>query len=362
MNEYTDLRILQRLPSTKLSYETISHKKISPDTHPIGIIIPQAKKCFAWFTYDAGGDICLLLDINRDIKISAVSKMDIEFNHKLSLGTILYGSYIENASSLKDGVFLIEDILYYKGIHLLKQTFGIKLGFIREFLLTGKSIKTSTSASASASFSKKFLLPVFFENSDNTTDNFIDLLQKTPYPVHHIQYRTLTQITPFYNVFLNKQNHLPWLSETPEITSNLFQFHVSLRDKCNFSLPQYRQNTTFKIQADIQNDIYHLYASSSQGQFAYYDVAYIPNYKTSVMMNNIFRKIKENRNLDYIEESDDEDDFQNIREDKYVDLQKSVFMECAFHTKFKRWVPVSENDIKGPLVPSAVVLLHKLLS
>ena len=49
---------------------------------------------------------------------------------------------------------------------------------------------------------------------------------------------------------------------------------------------------------------------------------YIPDYKTSVMLNKIFRKIRENDNLDYIEESDDEDDFQNTEPDKYVDLKK----------------------------------------
>ena len=56
-------------------------------------------------------------------------------------------------------------------------------------------------------------------------------------------------------------------------------------------------------------------------------------------MNKLFRKIKENDNLDYIEESDDEDDFQNIEPDKYVNLQKSLQMECVFHNKFKRWIP-----------------------
>ena len=57
-------------------------------------------------------------------------------------------------------------------------------------------------------------------------------------------------------------------------------------------------------------------------------------------MNGLFRKIRENQNLDYIEESDDEEDFQNIEEDQYVDLQKSLSMECIFHTKFKRWIPI----------------------
>ena len=50
-------------------------------------------------------------------------------------------------------------------------------------------------------------------------------------------------------------------------------------------------------------------------------------------MNSLFRKIRENDNLDYIEESDDEDDFQNIDEDKYVDVNKVLYMECIFNKK-----------------------------
>jgi hypothetical protein len=61
-------------------------------------------------------------------------------------------------------------------------------------------------------------------------------------------------------------------------------------------------------------------------------------------MNGLFRNIRENKNLDYIEESDDEDDFQNTNVDKYVNLEKKINMECMFHPKFKRWVPVRVVD------------------
>ena len=40
-------------------------------------------------------------------------------------------------------------------------------------------------------------------------------------------------------------------------------------------------------------------------------------------MNSIFRNIKENRNLDLLEESDDEDEFENINLDKYL-LNKKI--------------------------------------
>ena len=94
----------------------------------------------------------------------------------------------------------------------------------------------------------------------------------------------------------------------------------------DFLKPQYKYNTTFEVKADIDYDIYHLFAYGAKAKPIYYNVMYIPDYKTSVMLNKIFRKIRENDNLDYIEESDDEDDFQNTEPDKYVDLKKNSFI------------------------------------
>jgi hypothetical protein len=61
-------------------------------------------------------------------------------------------------------------------------------------------------------------------------------------------------------------------------------------------------------------------------------------------MNGLFRNIKENRNLDYIEESDDDEDFQDMRVDKYVDLTKILYVECVFNKKFRRWTPMRLLD------------------
>ena len=41
-------------------------------------------------------------------------------------------------------------------------------------------------------------------------------------------------------------------------------------------------------------------------------------------MNSLFRNIKENRNLDLLEESDDEEEFENTSLDKFVDLDKEL--------------------------------------
>jgi hypothetical protein len=87
--------------------------------------------------------------------------------------------------------------------------------------------------------------------------------------------------------------------------------------------------------------------------FLYYDVAYIPNYPCSSFMNGLFRNIRENKNRDFIEESDDEDDFYDQSDDKYVDLKKQYTMECEFHPIFKKWVPLR-------VIRKAVVPIDKL--
>ena len=77
-----------------------------------------------------------------------------------------------------------------------------------------------------------------------------------------------------------------------------------------------------------------------------YNYANIPDFKTSVYMNFLFRNIKENKNLDTLEESDDEEEFQNISEDKYVYLDKSFCMKCVYNKLHKRWTPLEVIDSK----------------
>ena len=173
-----------------------------------------------------------------------------------------------------------------------------------------------------------FFLPFFWENKEENIIFSNEHKKKIMYQIHHLQYRSLYEIVPYLNYNLNQK------TEKSKIDQPIY---IPIR--CDFRKPQYKHCAVFLISADIQYDIYHLFIYGKNNSKIYYNIAYIPDYKTSVFMNNIFRKIKENNNLDYIEESDDEEDFQNTKEDKYVDLQKVIQMECVFHSKFKRWVP-----------------------
>ena len=78
----------------------------------------------------------------------------------------------------------------------------------------------------------------------------------------------------------------------------------------------------FLVKAEIECDIYSLYYNTRSSKLEKYSTAFIANYKTSVWMNALFRTIKENDNLDYLEESDDEEEDSGGRPEVSIGLPK----------------------------------------
>ena len=95
-------------------------------------------------------------------------------------------------------------------------------------------------------------------------------------------------------------------------------------------------NLVFKVKAELGADKYMLYTNDNK----MFEQALVSSYKSSVLLNSLFRNIKENTNLDLLEESDDEDEFENTEIDKFVDLEKTIIMECVYSKKFKKWQPI----------------------
>lgn len=322
--------LVERFPSFDQSYETISQKGYTNE-YNVALAIPVGKKNYAWFTFYRDSDVCYIFDLNKDKKIVKSTRIMKEYNNYLCKGTILYGTTVIDETT-NVSYFVIEDMYYYKGFPLTQMTFYEKLFYITAFL---DSIKTTNIAMV-------FKLPVMWEHiyipilSSVIPSNLVETIG---YQTHHIQYRTFNIIMPYINVVLNAKITpvSGVVKQTKQILSNAL--HIA-KYQVDLFKPQYKQQTVFKVMADIQYDIYHLYAYGKENSHEYYGIAYIQDYKTSVFMNQLFRKIRENKNLDYIEESDDEDDFQNIDCDKYVDLTRTIVMECIFHSKFKRWMPV----------------------
>jgi hypothetical protein len=304
---------MKRFPHFEASYESILHKKLPPnENYNLAIAIPFGKKYYMWFTYYQDRNVCFLMELNRDKKIIKISLKEYIIPLPLALGTILYVSCLESQE-----VYFIEDIYYYKGQPIYKLFYSEKLGRIEDFF----RIKTTLPI---------YLPEMWWINDTASTTTF--------YPFHHIQYRCLNFLAPFLNQSKDIiENKKPTAVVKQSIPSTIIPIE-SIFKPC-IKKPQYKMPTVFVVSADIKFDIYHLHACGRQMKHEYAGVAYIPSYKSSIFMNGLFRKIRENQNLDYIEESDDEEDFENIKEDKYVDLKKKILMECEFHPKFKKWVP-----------------------
>ena len=108
----------------------------------------------------------------------------------------------------------------------------------------------------------------------------------------------------------------------------------------NYGISYYYSNkeiyASFNVKADLQTDIYYIYLKNEKN---FYDILLIDSYKTSVFMNNLFRKIKENKNLDLLEESDSDEEFENMNNDKFVNLDKQLIIKCKYYNKFRKWIP-----------------------
>ena len=291
--------LIKRLPNLKLSYENI-HKKVFSDLY---VIIPKGKKHLVWFTYFEDKKVCIFIEVNpgtqRNIRDMFIVPQ--RFEKKIVLGTIFFGTLFSIGSRK---YFSIENIHLYKGKNIEHTNEKHKLQLINDILNT--EIKSSIITQNGIALG----LPIIHNNFQEA----ITICKNLPYSVYSIQNRNYNSQSSTYNSTLYKE----------------FELDTS--------------HVVFAVKPDIQVDVYYLYYKNNTGNLERYDMAAIPDFKTSKMMNSIFRNIKENDNLDALEESDDDEDFENINEDKYVKLDKCVHMDCIFNKRLNRYIPVSVND------------------
>jgi len=332
-------QLMQRFPVFEPSYETISYKEVSSN-YNICMAIPNGKKCFAWFTFHQDRDVCYILDINREKRITKATVVSTQFDESLSLGSLVYGTLIKDEKEHQ--WFVIEDVYFYKGISMKKCTGIEKLAFLVEFMERSKQEFRSLNDIV-------FVIPMIWKvDLTNKNEYPLSIPSSPQYQIHHIQYRSLYDTMPYLNINVNKKIGVSDSKKT--VVPSSIPIYEPSKFRMDYSKPQYRVPAVFQVIADIQFDIYHLFAYEKNNKTICCGMAYIPNYKTSVFMNGLFRIIRENKNLDYIEESDDEEDFQNIDVDKYVNTGKVLLLECVFNHKFKKWTPVQLVDNRTKVV------------
>ena len=289
------MHLFSRIPPLELSYEPKLHKKVYSSVY---YIIPKGPKSLVWYTYWQDQNVCLLITLNERGNYSDIRLYHSGFSNQLALGTIIYGTHfmLHNRH-----YFSCEHLYYYKGLYVQRELYATRLSMFADMFdhHVGQTAYTTNSLVIG--------LPLMTE----TYEEALAVSNDLPYKTYGIA-------APMP---LEKQAPMPVPLERPQSLNKAI----------------------FKVKADLTADIYHLYTAKD----TLHSTALVPTYKSSVFLNSLFRKIKENSNLDLLEESDDEDEFENTSLDKFVDLEKTIIMECVYLKRFQKWQPVKVmKDLK----------------
>lgn len=403
--------LLSNFPTTRLSYEASIHKNDKPSiaSEYKCFILPKGRRCIAWATEWKRNKIFAVIDIdganNRDRDrdrdrdrgqertISPIIRKfhqdngwfpgkvriyDVCFDRSLVYGTVFGGVLFrmndEHMSHTQ--FFSIHTIYWYKGNPVPSLTAGGHIQLCEDMFREHDIRQVAYTKQNSVIFG----LPILC----NTEQDAENIARGLPYETFAIQYRYFTHTRVFQRILQEKpmtSARAPGYQQP--VVANIqapapAPMHVhepvpvpAPTSKRLFIPPPDEMLTniqaTFIVRPNIQNDIYELFvlpssSSSSRGgrcEPLFHNFAHISGFKTSVMMNRLFRNITENERLDTMEESEDEVEFENTEPDKYVTLTKEYIMVCRFNKRFCRWVPI-EVVTRGDIITEQQVKQHEI--
>ena len=308
------------------------------------ILKPKGRKSYLWFTYYKKELLCLLVFINNKnledesnefYKYNITYDNTLCYNNVLLVGTYFYKYNLKNVYTNKNtkcntmyNYFILDDVVNYNIFTNVLNTyssnnFTFKLNICKNVL---QYIVNSCFNVYLVNSYFNVYLGIILDNYDT----IFKLIYKLDYEIYSIS---------CYN-------------------SNKYLGNFIITNKLlNNNENNYGYN--FKVTACTNQDIYNLFIIENNTE-TFYDYALIDSYKTSVFMNSLFRKIKENKNLDLLEESDCEEEFENTSLEKYVDLNKSYIIECFYNKKFKKWIPKSLSKNNYIIDKNKInLILHK---
>ncbi len=287
--------IMRTFPSFELCYEEPIRSKVhSPKSPTLYLAIAKGTKCFAWFTIYQGRPTCFIIE--RDKGHNRIRNIEIWyscFDETLCIGTVLHGVLVKKD---QQQFCVVDDMYFYKGVFVGNRSVKTKLKYMEYFFVETRRV----------SYSSRFI--VFVLSLMNTSKSVL--------------------LENFDNL-----GYLPYCVQ-----------HRNLNTSCSYLNERYvfDKEVVLLVRPEPQNDIYkffctHNEAAQEDGRLN------IPDYETSVMMNSLFRNIKENVNLDTLEESDSEEEFENVNDDKYI-TKKELSMACSFNVRIRRWEPVKVSN------------------
>lgn len=251
----------------KVNYDVTNHLNKN-----ICLFIPKGPKVFAWFTYYNNRSICVFYNQDQGKMFTHY----VCFKEELSLGTIFYGTLIDNN-------FVCETIHLYKN-ESVGGNFVSKLNLIKEILKF--SIKDTNCIQA-----------VSFKIPQMSNGKVLLECSNLPYNVYGI-------------LQIDNQKYPKMI-----ILHHLFGH--------------------FHIKKDSLEDVYNLYALNEKNEMTLYSTALVNDFKTSNFLKKIFRIKITYKNVEF---SDDEDETER-NEKNEKNENKDLFVSCLYIHEFKKWKP-----------------------
>jgi hypothetical protein len=394
--------LLSNFPTTRLSYEASIHKndKQSIVSDYKCFILPKGRRCIAWATEWRRNKIVAVIDIDgaisrdrnldRDRCISPIIRkfnqdngwfpgkvriFDACFDWSLVYGTVFGGVIFRMNEHIVDTQFFsIHTIYWYKGNPVPPLTASAHIRVCEDLFREHDIRQVAYTKQNSVVFG----LPILC----NTEQDAENIVKGLPYETFAIQYRYFTHTRVFQRILQER----PMSSSLSSSSSQYQPIVTNIRVPAPVPVPVPMPaptpapvpapskrmfvpppddmltniHATFIVRPNIQNDIYELFVSrGGRCEPIFHNFAHISGYKTSVMMNRLFRNITENERLDTMEESEDEAEFENTELDKYVTLTKEYNMVCRFNKRFCRWVPI-EVVTRGDIITEQQVKQHEI--
>jgi len=348
--------------SMKISYEINTYKKVSAD---VFYIIPRGKKCIVWLTMYKGSPEVLFFDLDpRDhTKIKFISIRALHPSQMFHIsdfegrGTVLYGTLFVSS---QQQVFAVENIHVYENVSVDNLTVLEKDGLL--YKVFSKVANATDQKVANATDQKQKASAPFRNSATPETQVLFGVAVKygtyaealkasntpsiIPYSVYAIQGRFRNQTDNKYYQNCQSQSQSQNQTQSQSQNQNQVQAKGQVPSKQPLAQSQtqnYTQPSTkiFMVQPEARVDMYTLRCPVTNEVES--EPAHVGDYKTSALLNSIFRNVKENASLDTAEESDDEDAFQNSQELQlagYITCSRERAMVCSYNYKFKRWVPL----------------------
>jgi hypothetical protein len=294
MSREYQAELSNRFPTgVELCYGKRLPRKVPADLYQV---LPAGKRCSVWFTYDKhkGGNTCYLVFEQKGQQ--TFEQAVACFDNELAYGTVVSGVLISNVKESAP-IFCIDSISYYKGVYVRHNNYQKKLNIL------SKMFNKPEVSNVSADHVLRFAIPILCNSYHDAQAH----MGKLPYKTLGVRLLGLKEKDPIGDVTL--------------VPSELEE-----------------QTFVFSVKPNQEPDSYSLFGFDKNiGRKRFAGKAIVCSYDQSKKLNSLFRIIRENDDIDLIEESEDEDTFEDISEQKFIKPNVHLKMFCKYNSKFRKW-------------------------